>query len=146
MNHAFGRRAVTTAVTLAAAAGTLLAVGTTASAAANPPAGHAVVSHTADAAPHADRRTERNDHGGVADLSERSRYDRRHDGNEYRGDHRGDRRFEGPRHREREARVWYSSKHGHHHHYDGHRLYRWDHGMWIVVISDSHGFDGSVFR
>jgi hypothetical protein len=143
MNHTFGRRVVTTAVTLAAAAGTLLAVGTAASAAPDPAASHAAVSHAADATPYGDRHGEWNDHGDGS--NERGGHDHRHDWNEYRWHHHSDWRFDGHRRWERGDRYWYSHDHGRHYRFDGHRFYQWERGVWIVVISDSHGFDGSIF-
>ncbi|GLW06432.1 hypothetical protein Misp01_15620 [Microtetraspora sp. NBRC 13810] len=44
---------------------------------------------------------------------------------------------------------WFSSDHGNHYRYDGHRFYRWSGGKWRVVSSDyarRHGFDRRDFR
>ncbi|MEU9480929.1 hypothetical protein [Streptomyces sp. NPDC048191] len=144
MNHTFGRRVVTTAVTLAATAGTLLAVGTAASAAPNLAADHAAVSHVANATPYGDHDGERNNRGDGS--NERDGHDRRHHWDEYRGHHHGEWRFDGHRRWERGVRYWYSPDQGRHYRFDGHRFYQWERGMWIVVISDEPGFDGSVSR
>ncbi|MFJ9871325.1 hypothetical protein [Streptomyces sp. NPDC101165] len=144
MNHTFGRRAVTTAVTLAAAAGTLLALGTAASAAPNP-AG--VVAPASNVTPYGDRHGERSDHGDS--WNEQDGHDRRdgwNDLSEYRGGHHSDHRFDGHRHGEREVRYWYSNDQSRRHQTDGRRFYQGERGRWIVVISDSHGFDGSNFH
>ncbi|MEV6027696.1 hypothetical protein [Streptomyces sp. NPDC052036] len=85
------------------------------------------------------------------DNSYRASYrsDRDHDG---RGDHRefrGERRWDGHRYWNHEGRYWYcDDDHGWRYRYDGHHFYRWDRGVWVIVISDTHGFDfdGALFR
>jgi hypothetical protein len=141
MNHIFGRRAATAAVSLAVIAGALLTAGGAASAAPNPAAGQAAVaSHTLGAS-YGDHRGDRNDH--------RDNWGGR-DGNGHRwsdrDDHRGDRRWDGHRRWEREGRYWYSDDHGHRYRFDNHRFYQWERGTWVVVIGNAHGFDYSIFR
>lgn len=143
MNHAFGRRAVTTAVTVAAAAGALLAAGTAASASPNPATNHSVVSHAAHATPYGDRHEERSERGDGRNERFGHDHDRRSgrdDRNEYRGDHR----YDGHRYSERSDRYWYGSDHGRRHHLDGHGSYQWERGRWITMNNDTHGFAGSI--
>ncbi|MFC8234234.1 hypothetical protein [Streptomyces sp. NPDC057284] len=142
MNHTFGRRAATAAVTFAAVAGTLLAAGGAASAAPNPAAGHAAVaSHTPGASTYGDHRGDRNDHRGSWGGR---------DGDSHRwgdrDDRRGNWRWDGHRRWERQGQYWYSNDHGHRYRFDNHRFYQWERGIWVVVIDSAHDFDYGIFR
>ncbi|MGW1550165.1 hypothetical protein [Streptomyces sp. NPDC002346] len=129
MKHNFGRRFATSAAALAVAAGTLLTVGGTASAA---PA--KVADHTAVVAHHSSDRTQYGDHHDHRDI--------RWDGHQ----HRHNIRWDGHRKWVRIDSVWYCNDHGRQYRYDGHRFYVKNNGAWHSVSSHDRGFDHRIFN
>ncbi|MFJ9711728.1 hypothetical protein [Streptomyces sp. NPDC101234] len=131
MKHYFARRTAITAAVLAVAAGTLLAVGGTASAAPGKATGRITVT-----AHHSSDRTEYGNH------RDNNRGDHRRDDR----DDRRDNRWDGHRRWERTGSGdWYCNDHGRQYRYDGHRFYERNHGEWRVVNTYSHNFDHRIF-
>ncbi|MFJ3251176.1 hypothetical protein ACIP6V_36020 [Streptomyces sp. NPDC088770] len=151
MKHNFGRRFVTSAAALAVAAGALLTMGGTASAA---PA--EVADHTAVVAYHSSDRTQYGDHHDHRDTrwnGHHDRHDTRWDGHHDRHDtrwdghhDRHDTRWDGHRKWVRIGSGWYCNDHGRQYRYDGHWFYVKNNGAWHSVSSHDRGFDHRIFN
>ncbi|MFJ2738003.1 hypothetical protein [Streptomyces sp. NPDC087317] len=140
MKHNFGRRFVTSAAALAVAAGALLTMGGTASAA---PA--EVADHTAVVAYHSSDRTQYGDHHDHRDTRWNGHHDR-HD-TRWDGHHdRHDTRWDGHRKWVRIGSGWYCNDHGRQYRYDGHWFYVKNNGAWHSVSSHDRGFDHRIFN
>ncbi|MEV5086032.1 MULTISPECIES: hypothetical protein [unclassified Streptomyces] len=140
MKHNFGRRFATSAAALAVAAGALLTMGGTASAA---PA--EVADHTAVVAYHSSDRTQYGDHHDHRDTRWNGHHDR-HD-TRWDGHHdRHDTRWDGHRKWVRIGSGWYCNDHGRQYRYDGHWFYVKNNGAWHSVSSHDRGFDHRIFN
>lgn len=137
MNHTFGRRATTTAATLAVAAATLLAVGGTASATSDPS-----VDRTADASHSSSSITvQHGDNRGGDRDRDRESSNRRID-----RDSSDLYVYDSHRRWERNDNKWHHNNGGQRHSYDGQQFHRWNADKWVTVSAKAHGLNDHTSR